>query len=545
MSPSAAARSTSVRILYAERDPSAIALVRSTLEAEGWALEIVADGDRVLARFEKGAPDVCLLDLALPDIAGLDLVPRIHAIDPNVPIIMVASPASIEQAVAAIRLGAANYLAKPFDPAKLLDAVRNALQLVWAKREIERLRMETGQGLAKVRIDEILADLAVSGGSDLHIKVGRPPLYRIEGDLVDSRFPALDQEDVEGILMQVLGPDGFKVLERDLEFDTAYVLPEIARCRVNAYKRMGQFAAAFRMIPLVIPTIELMGLPPVLKDICRAPQGMVLLTGPTGSGKSTSLAAMIDYLNDTEALHIITIEDPIEFVYSDKKSSIDQRQLGSDTRTLHEALRRVLRQDPDIILVGEMRDKESMELAMHAAETGHLVFSTLHTNDAKQTLDRIVDTFPAEATHQVRAMLALTLHSVISQRLVKRADGKGRVAAVEVMINSPQIREMICEGKTSQIEKAIASSGDFYQMQSFNQSLAKLTLDGTVTQDDALACSTNPNDLKLMLKGIGRSSSTPVGSDSRPGMKVVPPPAPAGEPARAHDTTKMKINRTF
>src|SRR6185295_16510606 len=271
----------------------------------------------------------------------------------------------------------------------------------------------------------------------------------IEGDLVDSRFPALDQEDVEGILMQVLGPDGFKVLERDLEFDTAYVLPEIARCRVNAYKRMGQYAAAFRMIPLVIPTIELMGLPPVLKDICRVPQGLVLLTGPTGSGKSTSLAAMIDYLNDTESLHIITIEDPIEFVYTDKKCSIDQRQLGSDTRSLHEGLRRVLRQDPDIILVGEMRDRESMELAMHAAETGHLVFSTLHTNDAKQTIDRIIDTFPPDEQHQVRMKLAVTLSGVVSQRLLRRQDREGRVAVQEIMINSPTIRKLIEEGRVA------------------------------------------------------------------------------------------------
>jgi twitching motility protein PilT len=534
----------SVRILYAAQDPAAIAFARSTLEHEGWPLEAVSDGDRCLARFEKGAPDVVLLDLALPDIAGLDLLPKIHAIDPAVPVIIVASPASIEQSVAAIRLGAANYVAKPLDAARLLNAVRQALQEVWQRREIERLKAETGQGLAKVRIDEILADLAVSGGSDLHIKVGRPPLYRIEGDLVDSRFPVLDADDVEGILRQVLGNDGYKALERDLEYDTAYVLPDIARCRVNAYRRMGQFAAAFRMIPLVIPSIESMGLPPVLKDICRAPQGMVLLTGPTGSGKSTSLAAMVDYLNDTDALHIITIEDPIEFVYSDRKCSIDQRQLGSDTRTLHEALRRVLRQDPDIILLGEMRDRESIELAMHAAETGHLVLSTLHTNDAKQTLDRIVDSFPPDSAHQVRAMLALTLKAVVSQRLVRRADGQGRTAVVEVMVNSPNIRDLIAEGKTSQIEKVIASSGDFYHMQSFNQSLAKLTLDGTITHDDALACSTNPNDLNLMLKGIGSSTSSSVRPDSRMGLKAVVPPPASAEP-RASETTKMKINRTF
>jgi twitching motility protein PilT len=534
------------RILYASQDPDSIALFRAALQDEKWALEAVADGDRCIARFEKGAPDVVLLDLLLPDIPGLDLLPKIHDIDPTLPVLIVDNDPSIDRSVIAMRRGAANYLGKPFDAAKLLDAVRISLDDVWKRREIERLKAETGQGLAKVRIDEVLADLAVSGGSDLHIKVGRRPLYRVEGDLVDSRFPVLDTDDVQGILLQVLGVDGFKVLERDLEFDSAYVLPDIARCRVNAYKRMGQYAAAFRMIPLVIPTIDAMTLPPVLKEVCKAPQGMVLVTGPTGSGKSTSLAAMIDHLNENESNHIITIEDPIEFVYTDRKCSIDQRQLGSDTRTLHEALRRVLRQDPDIILVGEMRDKESVELAMHAAETGHLVFSTLHTNDAKQTIDRIVDMFPPEASHQIRSMLSLTLHAVVSQRLVKRADGKGRIAAVEVMINSPNIRDLIAEGKTSQIEKAIAASGDYYQMQTFNQALAKLCLEGTVTQEDALACSTNPNDLKLMLKGIGSASATATGPTLRPALKpdaAAPvPAAPAPPPA---NVVRITPKRTF
>jgi len=498
---------SAVRILYATQDAPAVAFVRSALQGEEWVVEVVSDGDRAIAKFEKGAPDVVLLDMALADMAGLDLLPKIKGIDPSVPVIVMGNTPAVDQAVVAMRRGASNYLFRPFDAGKVLEAVRLALQEVWQKREVERLKAETGQGLSKVRIDEILADLVVSGGSDLHLKVGRRPIYRVGGDLLESKFPVLDDDDVKGILLQVLTVDGFKVLERDFEYDTAYVLPDIARCRVNAYKRIGKYAAAFRMIPLVIPTVDAMGLPPVMKEICKVPQGLVLLTGPTGSGKSTSLAAMVDYLNEMESLHIITIEDPIEFVYTDRKCSIDQRQLGSDTKTMHEALRRVLRQDPDIILLGEMRDRESIELAMHAAETGHLVFSTLHTNDAKQTLDRIVDTFPSDASHQIRAMLALTLHAVVSQRLIKRADGKGRVAAVEVMINSPNIRELIVEGKTSSIEKSIAASGNIYQMQTFNQSLAKLVLDGTITHDDALACSTNPNDLKLLLKGIGSASA--------------------------------------
>jgi twitching motility protein PilT len=237
---------------------------------------------------------------------------------------------------------------------------------------------------------------------------------------------------------------------------------------------------------------------------------------------------MIEHLNGTEPLHIVTVEDPVEFVYTDRKCTITQRQLGSDVKSLKEALRRALRQDPDVILMGEMRDAETIEMAMHAAETGHLVFSTLHTNDAKQTLDRIVDTFPADAAHQVRSTLALTLHAVISQRLVRRADGKGRIAAVEVMINSPNIRELIAEGKTSQIEKAIGASGDFYKMQTFNQALARLILDKTITEEEGCAATANPNDLKLLLKGI-----TPGGGAGA----VARPSAPGTGP--------IKISRGF
>jgi twitching motility protein PilT len=258
----------------------------------------------------------------------------------------------------------------------------------------------------------------------------------------------------------------------------------------------------------------------VLKDICQAPQGMVLVTGPTGSGKSTTLAAMITHINDTQPLHIVTIEDPIEFVYTDKMCTVRQRQLGSDVKSLSEALRRVLRQDPDVILMGEMRDPETIELAMHAAETGHLVFSTLHTNDAKQSIDRIIDAFPSDAHGQIRAQLGLSLQAVISQRLVRRADGSGRVAAMEVLINS----QLILEGKTQAIEKAMAASGDYYRMQTFNQSLAKLTLDKAITEAEATAASTSPNDLKLLLKGVTGGGISAGGkatqSETRPAMKI-------------------------
>src|SRR5579863_228136 len=302
-----------------------------------------------------------------------------------------------------------------------------------------------------IDIDAILKELVGRRGSDLHLKVGRPPLMRISSDLLPSEFPPLGEEEMNQTLRKLVGDQGWARLESEFEVDASYEIKDVARFRLNAFKERGQFGAALRVIPLSTPTIDGMGHPAVLKDICQAPQGLVLVTGPTGSGKSTTLAAMISHINETQPLHIVTIEDPIEFLYSDKMCTVRQRQLGTDVKSLSEALRRVLRQDPDVILMGEMRDPETIELAMHAAETGHLVFSTLHTNDAKQTLDRIVDAFPPEAAHQVRSMLALTLRAVISQRLVPRADGKGRVAAAEVMINSPMIRDLIAEGKTSQI----------------------------------------------------------------------------------------------
>jgi twitching motility protein PilT len=377
-------------------------------------------------------------------------------------------------------------------------------------------------------IDAILKELVTRRGSDLHLKVNRPPLMRISSDLLPTEFPPLTLEDMDVVLKKLLGPEGWERLQADFEVDASYEIADVARFRLNAFKERGVFGAAMRVIPLVTPTIDGMGLPAVLKDICQAPQGLVLMTGPTGSGKSTSLAAMITHINDTQPLHIVTIEDPIEFIYTDKMCTVRQRQLGTDVKSLAEALRRVLRQDPDVILMGEMRDPETIELAMHAAETGHLVFSTLHTNDAKQTIDRIIDAFPSDSHGQVRAQLAMSLQAVVSQRLVRRADGNGRVAAMEVMINSPQIRELVLEGKTAAIEKAMAASGDYYRMQTFNQSLAKLTLDKVITEAEATAASTSPNDLRLLLKGV-------TGGGVNAGGKAT---APETKPA-------LKINRTF
>ena len=528
------------RVLIAEPDPVAASTFRQLLAREDLVAESVLSGEACLVQVARRSPDVCVLDLAQPDVPGLDVLRRLRAECPGLAIVVLSPSAAAADIVLAMKAGAADVLPKPVNPEAFRTSVRNALQEAVHARELERVRLRTGAGLSKVPLDEILNQLVMRGGSDLHLKVGRPPLFRVSGDLEVSELPEIDADDMKGLLLQVLGRDGFRALEDQCESDTSYLVEGVARFRVNAFKRMGHYGAAFRLIPLSPPTTDMMNLPPVLHNICKAPQGLVLITGPTGSGKSTTLAAMIEHLNDTQPLHVVTIEDPVEFVYTDRKCTINQRQLGSDVRSLHEALRRVLRQDPDVIVMGEMRDRETIELAMHAAETGHLVFSTLHTNDAKQTIDRIIDAFPADAHHQIRAQLALTLQAVISQRLVRRADGQGRIAAIEVMINSPAIRDLIAEGKTSSVEKAIAASSDFYQMQTFNQALAKHAMAGTITQEEAMACSANPNDLKLMFKGV-QSGSSSVFLDAKAVRAAVESAKTPGQ----SDTQKMKINRGF
>ncbi len=376
-----------------------------------------------------------------------------------------------------------------------------------------------------IDVAALFGEQVAKGASDLHLKVGRPPIFRIAGEMTDSEHPVLTSEDMSALLEHMLGHDGCRRLEAEHEVDFAHVVPGVARFRVNVFRHLGQFGVAARAIPLDAPTFDMFQLPPVLKEMLAAPQGLILVTGPTGSGKSTTLACMIEQMNRAEALNIITVEDPVEFVYTDVKCTIRQRQLGIDVASFQEALKRVLRQDPDVILLGEMRDRETIEMAMHAAETGHLVLSTLHTNDAKQTIDRIIDTFPADARDHIRAMLSLTLHAVVSQRLVRRANGKGRVAAMEVLINSPHIRDLIAQNKIREIESAMRS-GQHYKMQTFNQALAKLVLDGLVNEADALLASTNANELQQLLRGITGGGGAAAGAAAAPDgrMQVAPLP---------------------
>jgi len=361
-----------------------------------------------------------------------------------------------------------------------------------------------------VKLDEILTEMVEREGSDLHVKTGRPPLMRISGDLLPTEHDTLGDEEVRQALDAIMPDESKKSFETLKDADFSYEIADLGRFRVNVFVQKGKAGAVFRYIPMKIPSIDEMQLPPVLKDIASAKQGLVLVTGPTGSGKSTTLASIINHINENSPTHIMTIEDPVEFVYEDKKATINQREVGRDTSDFKMALRAALRQDPDVILMGEMRDQESIEIAMHAAETGHLVFSTLHTNDASQTIDRVMNTFPPEAQTHVREMLALVLNGIISQRLVLRADGTGRIASVEVMVNSPAISELIESGAVTDIDAAIAKSGSYYRMQTMNQALLKLVKENLITEEAAFATSMNPDDLKLLIKGFSRGGKTAI-----------------------------------
>lgn len=359
-------------------------------------------------------------------------------------------------------------------------------------------------------LDSILTKAVEINASDIHLKVGFPPFFRINKKLQpQEEFGILNVDDISNFVKKVVPTDANKNrLEEQGELDTSYSIPGVSRFRVNIYKQRGTFAFAFRILKTVIPTIDELMLPQKLKDIALEKRGLVLVTGPTGSGKSTTLASMIDYRNEMEKDVIITIEDPIEYIFKDKNSYIVQREIGLDTKNFSTALRAALREDPDVILVGEMRDLETIETAIRAAETGHLVFSTLHTQNAKETINRIIDMFPLEAQNQIRMLLAATLKAVISQRLVPRKDGKGVVAAVELLINTGAIHDAILNpDKFETINDLMEKGKNQYGMQTFDQALLDLYNKGLITKEDALAASENPADLELRMKGISTETS--------------------------------------
>ncbi|MCI5887963.1 MAG: type IV pilus twitching motility protein PilT [Brachyspira sp.] len=351
-------------------------------------------------------------------------------------------------------------------------------------------------------ISELLEKLVKEGGSDLHISSNLPPAIRIDGKLKRMDYPPLAPDDVENLLFPMLSNEQRRRLEQEWELDFSYGIEGLSRFRVNFYKDKGNYAAAFRTITSKVPTFDQLGLPEIVRTTAEKPRGLILVTGPTGSGKSTTLAAMIDYINSTRAEHILTIEDPIEFVHTSKTSIVHQRELGMDTRSFANALKSALREDPDIILVGEMRDHETIALALTAAETGHLVFGTLHTSSASQTVDRIIDVFPEGQQQQIRVQLANSLQAVFAQTLLPKVqpDGtkKGRVMAQEIMLVTPAIANLVRESKAAQIYSTIQMNQGM-GMQTLEMALANLYKQKLVTLEDALSKTSRPEELKRMI----------------------------------------------
>ena len=388
------------------------------------------------------------------------------------------------------------------------------------------LGADTGAGLD---LDELLTAVVEEGGSDLHLTVDSPPMIRIRGDMTPvPGYTQLTGEQLQEALFAVMTERQRKVYEENLELDFAYTVPDVARFRVNMYWQQGNVGAVMRLIPWKILTVGDLNLPPVVESFTKLKRGLVLVTGPTGSGKSTTLAAMIDQINRTRKGHIMTVEDPIEFIHPHRNCLVNQREVGEDTHGFRNALKHVLRQDPDVILVGELRDLETISVALTAAETGHLVLATLHTQSAQDTISRVCDVFPADQQQQVRTQLAAVLQGVICQTLIPTFDGKGRAAGLEIMVCEPGIRAMIRDNKLAQIPSAL-QSGASKGMQTMNKHLSELVKQGKITYDAGLAHCSNREDYDKLCGTAGRQAAPMSYGGSRPPTSV--PGGPAAAPA--------------
>lgn len=354
-----------------------------------------------------------------------------------------------------------------------------------------------------MNLNDILRLAVSANASDIHFKVGRPPMFRINSVLKPISNISLGPEEVKKIAYSIMREDQITIFEKKHDLDTSYTVQGVGRFRVNIFQQRNMVGLVLRVIPINVKTLQELKMPPVIERIAESHRGLILVTGTTGSGKSTTLAAMIEHINSKFSRHIMTIEDPIEMVFNDKKSLINQREVKNDTESFALALRQALRQDPDVIFVGEMRDLETIEIALQAAETGHLVMSTLHTLDAKETITRILSVFPIEQQKSIRLQLANIIQGIISQRLIPKADGKGRVAAMEILVSTSRVRECIREPeKTHELNSAIAEGYSSYGMQTFDQCLLKLLKENIITEEEAFKNCSNIDDFKLAMKGI-------------------------------------------
>jgi twitching motility protein PilT len=362
-----------------------------------------------------------------------------------------------------------------------------------------------------VPLQQLLKTMVEYGATDLHITVDSAPQVRIDGRMVPLKLPPLDAAQTRWLCYSVMTDQQKHRLEEEFEVDFSFGLQGVSRFRANVYNQRGATAGAFRSIPEVIRSFDALGLPPVVQTLCDKPRGLVLVTGVTGSGKTTTLAAMVDRINETEPVHILTVEDPVEYMHRHKRALVNQREIHADTQSFKKALRSALRQDPDVVLVGELRDLETIESALTIAETGHLTFGTLHTNSCVQTINRVIDVFPAHQQPQIRAQLSLVLEGVLCQSLIPKASGKGRALALEIMMPNPAIRNLIREDKVHQIYGSMQSGQLKYGMQTFNQSLSELVLKGEITQDIAVSYSSSPDELRdLINRGLGTLNMVPV-----------------------------------
>ena len=367
-----------------------------------------------------------------------------------------------------------------------------------------------------LEIQELLQLVFDRAASDLHLKAGQPPIIRVAGKLIKSTLPPLKKDEVQRLIFSIITSEQRKQLEQTYELDCSFGLDGIGRFRVNVYKDRGSYAAALRVVASRIPSLDELNLPPIVKEITQKPRGLILITGATGQGKSTTLASMIDWINENRSEHILTIEDPIEFIHQNKRSILSQRELGQDTKSFANALKAALREDPDVILVGEMRDLDTIHLALTAAETGHLVFGTVHTSSAAQSIDRVIDVFPPDQQQQIRIMLSNGLVAIVSQTLLPRlqdsAGGnpvtKGRILAAEVLVNTPAIANLIRESKTPQIYSTMQMGGAL-GMQTLEASLAGLVKNGLISVSEAMAKTTRPEDLERLCGAAAKSSSAP------------------------------------
>jgi twitching motility protein PilT len=358
-----------------------------------------------------------------------------------------------------------------------------------------------------ISLNRLLRAMLENKASDLHVTSGCAPSFRVNGRMIRTKLEALKPADAKELCYSILTEKQKAQLENDRQLDLSFGIKDLARFRANIFYQRGAIAGAFRHIPFDIPKLSNLGLPPVVKELIHKPKGLILITGATGSGKTTTLASLIDYLNDNENLHVLTIEDPIEFIHSHRRSVINQRELGTDAHSFSSALKASLREDPDIVLVGEMRDKETIETALTLAETGHLVLSTLHTSSAHQTITRIIQSFPTDHQEQIRVQLSLTLEGVICQTLVPKKDQTGRMVAVEVMVPNAAIRNLIRENKLHQVQSAMLVGQEQSGMITLNQSLAYLVVEGLVNESEAVSATPDPGDLLRLLTAPERRAS--------------------------------------